>query len=176
MIIPSILFAACGQKTKEGIDIPTYFEKVTYQVQGSTSANGIAAEFEDFTHNKHDNQVKYTQITFTGKPAWLYKMTLEKITFDVFANVTEEVEIKITVTNVIDGNPETGSTTFTDKVSVPMVKDQAVKVDFNIGKVFKSNSSSTSIKLQVESSYYTGDNEETNLKFDVMNFKVHAKH
>jgi len=176
MLFPSLFFAACGPKNSGGIDIPAYFEKVTYRVKGSSSADGTPAEFKDFTHNLHDNQVKYTQVSFTGKKSWLYKMTLEKISFEVYSNITEEVEIDLTVTQLKDGNPTTGSTTFTDTISVPMVANKPVKVTFYVNKLFNSSSTNPKITLDIESSYYEGDNEELNLKFDIMNFKIFAKH
>jgi len=175
--LPTILLGACDNKN-ENIDLSVYFEnKVTYQVHGKSGNNEVT--LNDFTHNDHENQLKYMNITFTGKPAWLYQMNIEKITFEVFSNVDLDVQMEIKVSNVKDGDiSNTSSTnTVTKLAPVSMKKNKTVQVTVEIGKTIESISASTTIKIGfADSTNYSGDNKDLDFKFDLSNFKVYGKH
>jgi len=177
LLIPTTILVGCKDNKNNGIDLSTYFEnKVTYQVSGKTAKN--EATLKDYSHNKHNDQVQYTNITFTGKPAWLYKMTLEKITFDIFSNENmEDFQIKITISNLKQGDSSlTTTNTLKKEIPVKAVKNKAVKVELKVNDIFNSMTASTTIKIEVDSSYYTGDNKDLNFKFDLMNFRVYGEH
>lgn len=154
-----------------------YFEnKTTYQVYNNSTKTEVT--LNDFRHNKHDNLVQYSNITFTGKAAWLYKMTLEKITFDVYSNVDlEDFEIKIAVSNLAQSDSElTTSNTLTKTVPVNLKANSISSVTLDVNDLFVSETASTTIKLTVDSAYYKGDYKDLGLKFDVLNFKVFGEH
>lgn len=177
LCIPAVLFAGCDN-SNGGITLTRYFEnKVNYQVYGRTGTN--ESTLSEFSHNKTDNAAQYTSITFTGIPSWLYQMTLEKITFKVYGNKTEEIELIVSVSNLSKGDQSStgGSSTFKKTVSVAMVNGKAVKVSVPVNDYFLSNTASTTIKIEVtDSSYFFAENENTGLKFDILNFAVFGEH
>ncbi len=176
LCIPATLLVGCDQTN--AITLSRYFEDtVNYQVYGRTGVN--EATLSDFTHSNHDDQAQYLSITFTGIPAWLYKMTIHTITFEVYANQTEEMEMIVKVSNLKNGDQTAtgGSSTFSYTVSIPMVKGKAVKVTVPVEDYFVSNTASTTIKLEVtDSSYFYAESENTGLKFDILNFAVYGEH
>ena len=106
-------------------------------------------------------------------------MTLEKITFEVYGNKTEEIELIVSVSNLSKGDQSStgGSSTFKKTVSVAMVNGKAVKVSVPVNDYFLSNTASTTIKIEVtDSSYFFAENENTGLKFDILNFAVFGEH
>ncbi len=177
LCLPTALLYGCNNTTNSGIDLSVYFENdVKYKVYDKTGTT--TATLKDFTHNNHNDQVQYTNITFTGKPAWLYKMTLEKVTFDVYGNVdVDDLQITITITNLVKGdNSITTSNTLTKEIPVNVTKNKAVKVSLDVNDVFNSISASTTIKIDIDPSYYKGDNKDLGFKLDIMNFKVYGEH
>lgn len=176
LCIPATLFVGCDNA--KSITLSRYFEnKVNYQVYGRTGVN--EATLEDFSHSSHDDQAQYMSITFTGIPAWLYKMTIHTITFEVYSNQTEEMEMIVKVSNLKNGDQSAtgGTSTFSYTVSIPMVKGKAVKVSIPVEDYFVSNTASTTIKLEVtDSSYFYAEGENTGLKYDVLNFAVYGEH
>lgn len=177
LFIPATMFVGCKNTQNNGISLPVYFEdKVTYQVYNKSSK--VESKLNEFSHNKTDNQVQYTNITFTGIPAWLYKMTLEKITFDLFSTADiEDFEFTITVTNLEGAETSlTTSNTLTKTIAIALEKNESKKITLNVNDVVKSSTASTTIKLTFDSSYYKGDNANLNFKLDVKNFKVFGEH
>ena len=177
LCLPTALLYGCNNTTNSGIDLSVYFENdVKYKVYDKTGTT--TATLKDFTHNNHNDQVQYTNITFTGKPAWLYKMTLEKVTFDVYGSVdVDDLQITITITNLVKGDTSiTTSNTLTKEIPVNVTKNKSVKVSLDVNDVFNSISASTTIKIDIDPSYYKGDNKDLGFKLDVMNFKVYGEH
>ena len=177
LCLPTALLYGCNNTTNSGINLSVYFENdVKYKVYDKTGTT--TATLKDFTHNNHNDQVQYTNITFTGKPAWLYKMTLEKVTFDVYGSVdVDDLQITITITNLVKGDTSiTTSNTLTKEIPVNVTKNKAVKVSLDVNDVFNSISASTTIKIDIDPSYYKGDNKDLGFKLDVMNFKVYGEH
>ena len=177
LCLPTILLGACGNKENNGIDISVYFEKdATYQVYAKNGKNTLA--MNSFVSEESKELLQYSSVTFTGKPAWLYKMNIEKITFDVVANAeVEDLQLTLTFTNLENGNPAlTSSNTLTKEVAVHTVKNGKVPVTVEINDIIKSNTASTTIKIAVDSAYYKGDNAELNFKLDFLNLKVFGQH
>ena len=171
------MFVGCKDKATN-INMATYFEnKVNYQVYGRTGVN--EATLSDFTNSDHDDLVQYMSITFTGKPDWLYKMTVNYINFEVYANQNEEVEMYIKVSNLKNGDKSStgGSSVFSYKVSVSLKENEAVKVSVPVNDYFLSNTATTTVKIEItDSSYFYADGQNTGFKFDVLNFSVNAEH
>lgn len=177
LCVPTFLLYGCKDSPNNGLDLSIYFEdKVTYQVYNKSSK--VECKLNDFKHNNHEDQVQYTNITFTGKPSWLYKMTLEKITFDIYSNVDlEAFQFKIIVSNLAQGDTDlTTSNTLTEEVSVDLKKNKTSHISLDVNDIFTSISASTTIKISVDSSYYKGDYKDLGFKFDVLNFRVFGEH
>lgn len=174
---PTFLFYGCKETKNNGLDLSVYFEdKVTYQVYNKSTR--VETTLGNFTHNNHEDQVKYTNITFNGKPSWLYKMTLEKVTFDIYSNADlEAFQFNIIISNLAQGDTDlTTSNTLTEEVSVNLKKNKLTHVQLDVNDIFSSVSTSTTIKISVDASYYKGDYADLDLKFDVLNFKVYGEH
>ena len=173
LCLPTMLLYGCKETKTHQLDLSVYFEnKVTYTVNNSSSK--IDAKLNDFAHSKTDNQVQYTNITFTGNPAWLYKMTLEKIYSN--ANV-DDFEFTIVVTNLSGAETTlTTSNTLTKDIPVKLEKNKTQTVTILINDIVDSATASTTIKLNFDSAYYKGDNASLDFKLDVLNFKVYGEH
>ena len=84
-----LLFTACV-KNEQPIDASRYFEsKVIYNVYDKTG--DIEDKLSTFTDNKFDNLTQYTKVKFTGISDWLYKMTINKISFDIYSNLNIKI-------------------------------------------------------------------------------------
>jgi len=177
LLLPTTLLIGCNGSNNNGINLPVYFEdKVTYLVYNQGSK--VDAKLNDFTHNKTDNQVQYSSITFTGKPEWLYRMTIKKVTFDIYSNSNvEDFEFTITITN-LEGAETTlvTSNTLTKTIAVPLEKNKSKSITLDVNDIVNSSTASTTIKLTFDSSFYKGDNSSLNFKLDVKNFKVFGEH
>lgn len=170
-----VLFSACGKSEEKSINMNRYFKsEVVYEVQG-----GKGVEQKDklstFTDNKFDNATQYTYVKFTGESSWLYKMTLEKITFKLYSNKTETLQFKISISNLSSYDLRDD-----DKkvVSVDAKANEVVDVSFRVGDFFKSNSATTTIKIEIDGSqFYRADGDkDTGLKIDISGFKVFGSH
>ena len=144
ILIPTTFFYGCKKNIDNGIDLSFYFEdKVTYNVVGRTNNN---TTLNDLVHNDNNNLQQYTKITVTGKPANLYKMTIEKISFDVYSNVqVDDLQITVSMTNMENGNSSlSSSTTFKKEVPIKTVENGIAHVSIDVNDVVKSISSSSS--------------------------------
>lgn len=173
LCLPTFTFVGCG--TNNYIDVPTYFKEVRYSAYNSSEQKTTVNEF---THNNHDNAKKFTNITFYGNNEWLYKMTLETVSFDIYSNINEEVEFTLRVTNLKNGNQaNNGMTSVYQKTLSPILKkNQKTTIKFSINDIINSMATETKIEIIVDASYFTGDNQELDFKFDILNFKISGEH
>lgn len=177
MCIPALAFAGCSESS-DSIKMTTYFEtKVNYQVYGRTGTN--ESTLSDYIGSKTDNMDQYMSITFNGKPDWLYKMTVEYVTFEVYSNQTEEIEMNIKISNLKNGDQSNvgGSSVFTKQIAINLKANESVKVKVPVNDYFESNSATTTIKLEItDTSYFYSNKANTGLKFTVQNFGLIANH
>ena len=115
-------------------------------------------------------------ITFEGKSDWLYKMTIDKICFDVYSNQNEELEFRINFSNLRNTDKKDGEDKFV--VTVSAVKGKTVSVTVPIKDYIESNQNPTkvSISLQDSSNYVNEKNENSGLKIDISNVRFYGKH
>lgn len=167
-----LLFTACG-KNEQPIDASVYFkEDVSYTIY-SKGSEEIKDKLSTFTDNKFDNATQYMSITFEGKSDWLYKMTIDKICFDVYSNQNEELEFRINFSNLRNTDKKDREQ---DKfvVMVSAIKGKTVSVTVPIKDYIESNQSPTkvSIFLQDSSNYINN----SGLKIDISNVRFYGKH
>ncbi|MBQ7467187.1 MAG: hypothetical protein IJS74_03880 [Clostridia bacterium] len=173
--LPVMLFSACGEN-KTGINMSRYFsQSVSYTLYG---ANGTQTEnLSHFTGSKADKPNKYLSVTFTGENAWIYKMTVEKIEFDVFSNIDTELQFIVRVSNLKNGDLNGYQE---PKFTVPVDNIKAGKtahVEINVNDYFASNSATTSIVIELDGAqHYFANGEETGLQIDIINFSVKGEH
>ena len=168
-----LLFTACG-KNEQPIDASRYFEsKVIYNVYDKTG--DIEDKLSTFTDNKFDNLTQYTKVKFTGISDWLYKMTISKITFDLYSNQTEELQFIVRFSNLKNHDTKDGNPKFV--VTVPAVKGKAVSVSVQIGDYVESYSETTTVSIEIDGTmYYFANGENTGLKIDISNVRFYGKH
>ena len=170
-----LLFTACG-KNEQPIDASVYFkEDVSYTIY-SKGSEQIKDKLSTFTDNKFDNATQYMSITFEGKSDWLYKMTIDKICFDVYSNQNEELEFRINFSNLRNTDKKDGEDKFV--VTVSAIKGKTVSVTVPIKDYIESNQNPTkvSISLQDSSNYVNEKNENSGLKIDISNVRFYGKH
>lgn len=173
-IIPTIFLSACGEKEKS-INMSRYFSSsVSYTLYGSTGTQ--SGELKHFISGKADKQNKYLAITFTGNNAWIYKLNVEKISFDVFSNIDSELQFNVRVSNLRNGDEdEYREPKFKTAINAKAGKITHISIDVN--DYFESNSATTTIVIELDGAqHYYADGQETGLKIDVINFIVFGEH
>lgn len=169
-----LLFTACGSNDTS-LNASRYFEsKVIYNVYDKTG--DIEDKLSTFTDNKFDNLTQYSKIKFTCVSDWLYKMTISKITFDLYSNQTEELQFVIRFSNLKNGDTKDGDPKFV--VTVPAVKGKAVSVSVPIGDYVESYSETTTVSIEIDNAdmFFKANGENTGLKFDISNVRFYGKH
>lgn len=172
---PAFIFTAC-EKNANYIDMNTYFKsEVKYttfnQGEQKTSLNKL-------TSSSHSDMDKYTSISIEGDNDWLYLMTIEYVTFEIYSNISDEVEFTVRITNLKKGDQSStgGTSTFEKTVSPTLKKNQAKKVTIKVNDYIASRSTVTRIEIRVDGAYFSGDNQDLGFKYDIQNLKVSAKH
>ena len=175
LCVPALVLAGCGTQPNY-INMSTYFKtEVKYQAYNQSEQK---TQLANLTSKNNSSLNKYTSITIEGNNDWLYKMTIETISFEIVSNITDEIEFTVRMTNLKTGNQSgTGSTSiFEKKISPSLIKDESTFVELNINDIINSNSTTTKIEIKVDASYYTGDNADLDFKFAIQNLKVAGQH
>ena len=173
-IFPAIFFTACGKKDA-GINMSRYFTStVSYTLYGSSGTK--TTTLDHFIGSKADKQNKYLSVTFTGDNAWIYKMMVEKIDFDVYSNIDAELQFNIRVTNLRNGDTDAYlEPKFRESIEVGAGKTAHISIPVN--DYFESNSAVTTIVIELDGAqHYYANGQETGLKIDIINFKVYGNH
>lgn len=169
-----LLFTACG-KTEKPIDASIYFKEDAVYTIYSRGSEEIKDKLSTFTDDKFDNATQYMKITFEGNSGWLYKMTVDKICFDVYSNKDEELQFTINFSNLRNSDKKDGLDKFV--VTVKAQKGKVVSVKVPINDYVESNQNPTKVSISLsDSSNYIADGEETGLKIDISNVKFYGKH
>ena len=168
-----LLFTACGAQQKP-LNAAVYFkEEVTYTIYNKRDE--VKDKLSTFTDNKFDNATQYTKITFEGKSDWLYKMTVDKICFEVYSNKTEDLQFIINFSNLRNSDKKNDEPKFV--VSVSAVAGKTVSVSVPIKDYVESNQSPTKVSIELDGTmYYFADDEETGLKIDISNVRFFGTH
>lgn len=168
-----VLLSACGKST-DCINMSKYFKnEATYQVYGSGSKDEIKDKLSTFTDDKFDNMTQYLKITFTGESAWLYKMTIKKVSFKIYSNQTEELQFIVRFSNLKNSSIHNGEFV----ASVNAKANKAVEFSVDINDYVESNSSVTTVSIEIDNSmFYNADDKNTGLKIDISSFKVFGEH
>ena len=168
-----LLFTACGSNDTS-LNTSRYFEsKVIYNIYDKTG--DVEDKLSTFTDNKFDNLTQYTKVKFTGISDWLYKMTISKISFDIYSNQTEELQFIVRFSNLKNRDTKDGDPKFV--VTVPAVKGKAVTVSVPIGDYVESYSETTTVSIEIDGTmYYFANGENTGLQIDISNLKFYGSH
>ena len=168
-----LLFTACGSNDTS-LNTSRYFEsKVIYNIYDKTG--DVEDKLSTFTDNKFDNLTQYTKVKFTGISDWLYKMSISKISFDIYSNQTEELQFIVRFSNLKNRDTKDGDPKFV--VTVPAVKGKAVTVSVPIGDYVESYSETTTVSIEIDGTmYYFANGENTGLQIDISNLKFYGSH
>ena len=173
-LFPAVILTACGEKNTT-INMSRYFNsQVSYTLYGS---NGTQTEnLSHFTSSSSDKQNKYLSVTFTGDNAWIYKLFVDRIEFDVFSNIDTELQFNIRVSNLHNGDLD-GYQEPKFKTAVDVKAGKTAHINIDINDYFASNSANTSIVIELDGAqHYFANGEETGLKIDIINFSVKGEH
>ena len=173
LCIPSLILIGCKNTEHNSINISRYFQtKATYQVYNNSTKK--ETQISEFTHSLHNNQQQYLQVSLTGNSEWLYKMNIDTVSFDIYANQDSEVQFILRFSNLNNGDTDSKNEP-KFKVLVDAKANKPTKVSFTINDFVKSYSSTTTVKIEVDGAqHFTGDNAD--FKFDIKNFKVFGNH
>lgn len=177
LCVPALVLAGCGKDG--GINMSTYFEsKVNYQVYPRNSINDDLT-LKSFTDSRVDHMDSYSEIAFTGARDYIYKLHIDKVCFELYANMDKTVEFIFTISNLSKGDQGSsgGNTQFTEQIEVHLKKNKPVKVSIDVDDYVAVYTSTTTIRLKVtDRVYFIEDGVETGLKYDMINFMVYGEH
>lgn len=177
LCIPALAFVGCDADDHR-LNMERYFEKtVSYQTYPSYAYND-GLSIKTFLDNKHDSMAQYSQFEFTGVSDWVYRLHLEKLTFQIYSNIDLEVQFQMTITNLVNGNIEGSKGTMKKQVPVKLKRNKAVTVTVAIDDVVDSLTSPL-LRIRFEftdGSAFKQNDVETGLKYDIMNFQVYGYH
>ena len=174
-IFPILLLSACGENNKKPVNMTRYFNSdVNYTVYGESGTK--TSKLAHFIGSNPDQQNAYISVEFVGNNAWIYKLNVEKIEFDVFSNIDAEIQLNIHVSNLRNGDLDAyQDPKFKASFDCRAGKTQHVSIDVN--DYFESNIAATKIVIEVDGAqHYFAENQETGLKIDIINFKVYGNH
>ncbi len=171
LIIPLLFFAGCKSEPENKINMSRYFSSCSYALKGSSDS--ITGEINSYLNANNKAMKKYETITLTGDTNWLYGMTLDYFTFDVYSNEDGEFQIQMEFTNLTKGtneleqNPEkTLIETFQDEIKANTPK--TIKISFKDGEVVKSISAETKL------TFTFGTTPDTT--YTITNFQLYGYH
>ena len=165
-----MFLVGCKETEQKSINMTRYFaDKVTYKVQGDKPTETTLSEF---IHNNHSSQKQYLSVEFTGVEEWLYKMNIEKVCFEIYANRDMEVQFVLMFSNLSKGDLDSkGDAKFKTIVNAKQNKPVTVTLEIND---FVKAVTTTKISLEIDGSQHFTDANE-GFKYDIMNFRVYGK-
>ena len=174
LCLPILLFAGCKTQQKD-LNLDVYFDQqVKYTIYGKNEE--YKDQLSNFTDNRFNNHAQFTKITLEGKSDWLYKMTIEKIEFQVSSNMDEELQFIVRISNLRNTDKDQNQNPkFVQSVVVKTNKTQ--KVSIPVKDYFESISSEIKVEIELDGTqYYFSENQNTGLKIDISAIKVFGEH
>lgn len=152
VLLPTLFLVGCNAEPKNKLNMQRYFISCTYTLKG-TQTSSVTGNINSYLGANHSVMAKYETITLNGDTNWLYGMTLNYLTFEVYSNASGEFTIQMLLTNLTKGSNTSndGNTppdpekeleiTFSGMVEA----NKAKLIKMNINDVVKSISESTNI-------------------------------
>ena len=145
-IIPIIFFAGCKNEPNSKINMSRYFTSCSYILKNTN--NSITGNVNSYFDNKHTAMNNYSSLTLVGDSNWLYGMTLDYITFEIYSSASGEFELQMKITNVTKGDNEEEQTpdkVFDKSFSWNVEANTAKLVKIDINDTIKSISAETKL-------------------------------
>lgn len=173
LCLPAMFLVGCKEQTDNSINMSRYFQsKVKYELYNQGTSK-IETELQEFTHSLNDNQRQYDSISFTYEGSWMYKMYIEKVSFDIYASADQDVQFVLRFNNLSNGDLDSKSEP-KFKVLAETKANQAITVTFIVNDYINKETSSTMVIDTDGSQYFQGDNKD--FVFDISNVKVYGEH
>ena len=173
LCLPAMFLVGCKEQTDKSINMNRYFQsKVKYELYNQGTSK-IETELQEFTHSLNDNQRQYSEIIFNYEGSWIYKMYIEKVSFDIYASADQDVQFILRMDNL--SNKDTDSKSEPKfKVLAETKANQAITVTFIVNDYINKETSSTMKILTDGAQYFQGDNKD--FVFDISNLRVYGEH
>ena len=171
MLLPVIILVGCKKsKTLPAISIARYFkEDITISRNGIADTNTDKISILTQNKPKEENFSQYRKFTINAEPVWIYKMYIEKISFYVYCNESNESQmiINLEMTNLATEDAIWAATqetveseTFSSQCTLTPQARKAIKCNFEINRtVIVATGSTLSIDIENSLELYSGDAE-----------------
>lgn len=173
LCLPAMFLVGCKEQPDNSINMNRYFQsKVKYELYNQGSSK-VETELKEFTHSLNDNQRQYSEIAFNYEGSWIYKMYVEKVSFDIYANAEQEVQFVLRMDNLSNSDIDSKSEP-KFKVLAETKTNEVITVTFVINDYINKETSSTMRIITDGAQYFQGENE--NFVFDISNLRIYGEH
>ena len=175
LTIPTFLFVGC--KDDNSINMSSYFNSEVSFITYDKVNTKQTASLNKFT-GQDKTYRQYTSLTFTGN-TWLYRMNVEKISFNICSNMNMDFELKITISNLKNGNNSSigGNSVFTKVIPLELTKGKIAHISIYVNDFFAAVSSTSEIKITpTDSTCFYKNGQKTNFSYYINNFMLYGSH
>lgn len=164
-----IFFSACSSKSSKGLDFETYFPTVSATTFGNETTN-----FQTESVMKGEMSVaRYSYFVLSGDAEWIYGLSVESFSFEVFANSDVDMDLLIEFINVEKGTEViSGTNRFRITKIANIDANKKTKVVVQVNDKFPNKSGS--IKISVNDATPFSENSE--LKWSIVGLSFVAHH
>lgn len=136
VLLPVILLSGCNNKPDNKLNMFRYFTACSYTLKGSQTSS-VTGNVSSYLGSSKNALAKYETITLKGDTNWLYGMTLDYLTFEIYSTEAGEFQIQMLLTNLTRGSNENNPTepekeleiTYSGSVDAKTAK--LIKMDIN---------------------------------------------
>lgn len=170
-LLPLLLLTGCTQNKENKINMTRYFTSCSYTLTSAPS-NSVTGKLSSYLEDKPVSMNKYSTLSLKGDTTWLYGMTIEYLTFEIYSNASGEFEVEIKLTNVTRGDNEQDPTN-PDK---EFDKLFSWTVDANKSKLVKININDTIKSISAETNLTFIFNDTPNTNYTIKSIQLYGYH
>lgn len=172
--INCFMLSACDKSSGEFISNKVYFQdSVTYYVYGNN--NSTAVSQDNFFNDSPDLMKKYTQMYIKGNKKWVSGLNIEYIDLYFIASSDVELDVAITITNLVGSNNENKDTKelySEEKFSISLTSKKEEKFRVYINDKVKDDYS-TQLTIYIDDACYSGNDK---VKTAITKLNISAYH
>jgi len=167
-------FVGCN-KSKNSIDMSTYFlPTVNTSIYKNSSSTISSLPLSPITSNTPHSIDQYLQYELTANTDWFYGMYVEKISFYIYSNRTQEEEFTILFTGMQNGSQDGGSETKYFKTELPfyLKENKGIKITIDINDIATQTTNKLTIAPKDKENVF----KNNNFKYCIYGLEIIAEH
>lgn len=183
LICLPLAFCGCSKvKSKlDTIHLPVYYNNtVSCDIYGKTNSIGISLSDLTSKKPKYGLMAAYTKFELKANAAWVYKLYIDYIYFQVYTNMdSSELIVNVKITNLASEDDLANPTNdFTAECSLIPQADESFICEVKVQKVIATATGST-ITFDILNSpevFYDNFGKEIGFKWMIHDLKFYAEH